>query len=260
MNNYFSIVIIVTLQCYSYFSAKQKRRQITSYVLHNLEYSEEEKKAINDLKITKSDTFSYYGTFDQDSLTGFVPFLQEIGDNTEHTIITIKNIIQKLSFKSRSDMIGGLQSQRDHVWITIRIRLRNDDFNIVRWHFDGFQNQSKYATVLKGPGTLLIDDGDTDSKNTFFESFTKYSKDRNTLEYRNELATILSNAKIVQLSNDQAVAFKTEGGKNDIKHACIHSEPPMNESRVFFSIMWGTKEEIDRIKNARQNQAHIPKK
>jgi len=64
----------------------------------------------------------------------------------------------------------------EHFWMAIRVTMPNNDYDIPRWHKDGNffpQNNnetstSKFVTVMKGPGTLLIKGGISYSKNYVF--------------------------------------------------------------------------------------------
>lgn len=142
----------------------------SSFKLFDIKYIKQEKNTIDNFKIDKMCHFSYYGKFDNNIILvnyydnmDLLTFITQIGNNNISDINIIITIIYKLLDK----VTKGYQNK--YVWFTIRISLPHDEYNIPRWHTDGFENLSKFITILKGSGTLLIDDKDTKSINTFFD-------------------------------------------------------------------------------------------
>jgi hypothetical protein len=217
----------------------------TSYKIFDIKYTEKEKQTINNFKINNEIVFSYYGKFDEKtllkgyyykkgtkSISNILNFISNIGNNKDKDIQIIKDIIYKLLDKVTKGY------NKDYIWLDIRITLPNKDFNIPRWHFDGFENQSKFVTLLQGLGTLFISDKDIKAKEIFFKIVDK--------EYK-VLANKLKDADIVQPNNNQGTIFLTGFPKNN-KLLAIHSEPNNDKSRFFISVMCGTKEEINKIR------------
>ena len=246
---------------------KYLQKKDVSYKIFDIKYTEKEKQIINNFKIDNEIFFTYHGKFnknillkgyydnnDKKSSIDILNFISNIGNNNDKDIQIIKNIIYKLLDK----VIKGLNGyNKDYIYFEINITQPNKDFNISRWHFDGFENQSKFVTLLKGPSTLFIDDKDIKSKKIYFEVTAKMLKEEENKikineilkideKYRKILAKKLKDAKIVQPNNNQGTIFLTDLPKNN-SLVGIHSEPVNNKPRFFISIMCGTKEEINKI-------------
>lgn len=228
-----------------------------------IKFTQTETEAISKLSITKKDYFDYYG--DLNSLD-FKNFFSKVGENDLKNIKVIEKIIKKVTRKvlSGASLEPKFGSGMDHFWMSVRVTMPNNLFDIPRWHYDGtyFSNideQAKFAMVLKGPGTLFIKKskkvmesfdkiqdklrkdllelnknliGSSDFK-TQFENQVKTDE-----KYRPIYAKELSKYKIKQLKNNQGVVFW--GGKNNNTRA-LHSEPKMDQPRIFISILPGTK-------------------
>jgi len=247
----------------------------TSYKIFDIKYTEKEKQTIDNFKINNQIFFSYYGIFNENTLMNgdyyknnirniinIIDFLYKIGNNTEKDIKIIKAIIYKLINKITKSY------DKNYIWLDIRSRLPNKEFDITRWHTDGFENQTKFITLLKGPSTLFIDDKDIKSKKTYFEIIDKIRKEINKFiekngvkigeldkinnKYRKVFDIKLKDAKIIQPNNNQGVIYKTDLPKNNNKLMGIHSEPINDKPRFFISVMCGTKEEINKIAEIRK--------
>lgn len=65
-------------------------------------------------------------------------------------------------------------------------------------------------------------------------------------KYRPIYAKAMSKFKILQLDNNQGLVF---WGGRDTRLCALHSEPKMDEPRLFISILPSTKENITEWKN-----------
>ena len=113
----------------------------------------------------------------------------------------------------------------EYFWISIRATMPNTDYDISRCHKDGkyfidSNNETpKFATVLKGPGTLFIKHsvktdkiykeinnqerkGRQSIKSGKFEDYIK-----NQNKYRPIYAKKLKKIKIIQIKNNEGVIF-----------------------------------------------------
>ena len=187
----------------------------------------EQQNCIEKFKITKSNTYNYCGP---NYLPNIKTFLKSLGDNTDDQI----HIIYKIIDQTIKTVLYGYK--REHFWLSIRVTTNNDRYNIPRWHTDGLffnskiPNQSKFVTVLKGPGTLLK------------ESTDEIKKMFNKKDDRSVVAEKLQDFPTIQLSNDQSLIFSV-GDDN----SAIHSEPRMDnmkEGRFFISILPYKEEDI----------------
>lgn len=145
----------------------------TNYFICDIKYTKKELAYLDNLKILKAKTFNYYGNInnlDDAKLNEFIKNITDCKEDCRDTII-FNNIIHKLSNKVCKAY------NTKHCWITIRATLPNSTFDTPRWHKDGIyffkensfnegenliplkkddKIQSKFITVLKGPGTLFI--------------------------------------------------------------------------------------------------------
>ena len=119
----------------------------------------------------------------------------------------------------------------------------HDFFNTPRWHTDGYYyapfngQQYKIACALKGPSTLFCQ-APTDIREKFNELQAKQSS-------RVMIAELLKDQPILQASTTQAMLFVV----GDFQSAAIHSEPPIDQARLFISILPGTHEQIQELYN-----------
>ena len=153
---------------------------------------------------------------------------------------------------------------KKHFWMDIRVTQPDHDFDIPRWHKDGNfflqgpieLHTSKFATVLKGPGTLLIK-GTKKVNQIYNENLIEQRKEyiptkdmkeqsiRINKKYRPILAKKLANEKVIQVKNTQGVIFFAG---NPREKAALHSEPPNDAPRLFISILPSTEANIKDLK------------
>lgn len=228
------------------------------YKMFPIKFTASESNAINNLSIKESNYFDYYGNLES---LDFKDFFSKVGENNLKNIKIIEKIIKKITNKVL------VSFDMDHFWISIRPSVPNNKFDIPRWHHDGayfsnIDNQAKFGFVLKGPGTLFIKKSKKviESYNKIHDKFRKELNEivdiklRNDLEFQRKInekyrpifAKELSKYKIRQVKNNQGVIFW--GGK-DINSKALHSEPKIDQHRLFISILPGTKEMIKEWKN-----------
>ena len=143
-----------------------------------------------------------------------------------------------------------------YFWLAIRISPPNKNFDIPRWHKDGpfwkgEPSSVKFITTLKGPGTLLIKS--TKKINNIYEKiledkFTEMRKYKTIQEkikiddnFRPILAKKFSKEKVIQAKNNDGILFYTGIPQ---QNAALHSEPKMDTSRIFISILPSSYENI----------------
>jgi hypothetical protein len=149
----------------------------------------------------------------------------------------------------------------NYFWLAIRISPPNNHFDIPRWHKDGtfFTGDNdngcfKFITTLKGPGTLLIKS--TKKINKIYgqileDKFTEMRKYKTIQEkikiddnFRPIFAKKFVKEKYIQAKNNDGILFYT-GFPHD--NAALHSEPKMDTSRIFISILPSSYENIKRF-------------
>ena len=133
---------------------------------------------------------------------------------------------------------------KKYCWLTIRVSTPNKFYDIPRWHIDGnyYKSdniQSKFILTLKGNSTLIINPNQKIRKD-FLNIHNKHE-----LEMRLLSNKIVSNEKIININTliNGVIIISTNH-----KLATIHSEPPIQENRIFLSILPLTKNELNELK------------
>ena len=228
--------------------------------IFDIDYSQDDLKAIDNLEISTFKSFDHFGKLD--TMIGLNDFLHLIGSNSVTTVNKIEKIIKNLISKVLSAY------KKDSYWLTIRVTLKEPFFDIPRWHQDyayrGFSPEdyaSKFVTVLKGPGTLAIKQ--TKEVDEVYNKINKaehtkilklinkkgmtnkekaeiYDKVNN--EFRPKYVKALSKFKVLQPTNNQGILFYAR--------TAIHSEPKKDVPRFFVSILPGTQANIEGLDNA----------
>lgn len=222
-----------------------------NYLTFDIAYTQNEIKYLNEINILTESIFDHIGHIDNlkyDKLSEFVVRNTDVSDSN-----IFNNILRKL--------INNVCKAYDtkYCWMTIRITLPNSIFDIPRWHKDGnfFSTnriQSKFITVLKGPGTLFIkkskkpDDIYNDNRDSIREEYKKllvngYSREIE-YKYQKVLAKKLKSIKSNYVKDLQGLIFLVGSDKNNVSRGLLHSEPKMDVPRIFISILPGSESEI----------------
>lgn len=213
--------------------------------LIDIDISPHEIKIFNNFNITVNKTYKNFGNLNnlEENIT---KFLTEIGTNSLNDIGVLKDFIIRLLYS----VLEGFE--KNSFWLDIRVTLPNDQWIVPRWHNDGKfyttqtvdQPNYKFIMTIKGPGTLFAT-CDEPTKKEFRElAFSLREHDPFNIEYREKMDKIIKKCMLFQAKQNQGAIFAT--GNPSI--AAIHSEPNMNESRIFISILPGTIEEINELK------------
>ena len=230
-----------------------------NYLTFDIKYTKKESNYLDNLNINKTITFDHYGNINNIDNQKLNDFLNNIGDNKNIEILS--KIVHKILTKITSAY------QTKFCWMTIRVTLPNNKFDIPRWHKDGsfFKNSekitSKFVTILKGPGTLFI------KKSKFmndiyykflmkkFEEYDKlnllnknkerqYYSEEIEKKYRELFINKFKDLKKNQLKTRDGLIFLTGTPKDKLKYGLLHSEPKKDVPRFFISILSGTESEI----------------
>jgi hypothetical protein len=244
---------------------KFKSKIITEYLdsnkydffIFDIDYTVNEQKIINDFEIKNPNNYGHYGSLED--IKDLKIYLTDIGSNTKTCI----NGMEKLIIRLIKKVLLGYKMK--YFWLAIRISSPNNHFDIPRWHKDGtfFTGDNdlgcfKFITTLKGPGTLLIKSTKKNNKiynEILEEQFTEMSKYKTIQEkikigdtFRPILAKKFSKEKYIQAKNNEGILFYT-GIPHD--NAALHSEPKMNTSRIFISILPSSYENIKDLQKRR---------
>lgn len=278
--NIYSLIMIKTSIIKKYLKEFPK-----NYLTFDIKYTKKESEYLDNFNITKWSTFNHYGNIDKLDDNKLDEFLTNIGNNQNI------NILNKIIHKLTNRITKAYQTK--YCWLTIRVTLPHDGFNIPRWHKDGRffksdRNQTKFVTVLKGPGTLFIKR--SKKVNEIYEKYRakKFNEYDNLKEktminndienkYRKILANKFSpkNFKHNQLGSRKGLIFLTGSPNDNLKNGLLHSEPCqskidklhpdikyMNEPcqstpRIFISILPGSESEILELQNKRFIRSNI---
>jgi len=136
--------------------------------------------------------------------------------------------------------------EAEAAWVTLRASLPTDEFNVPRWHVDGYYygsdegDQHKVVFTLKGASTPIADL--PENIRTDFNALSKVCRD-DTPEQRRILAALVEDHFVTSAARGQGSVFVV--GPD---HAAIHSEPPIHTARLFFSVMPGTSAQIEELR------------
>ena len=211
--------------------------QEKSYVFHPLDFSEDELKAFESIKLENATgPFEMYGKLEnlEEELK---LFFNDLCD--EETAFVTINAILRVTEK----ILTG--SQQTSAWFCIRPFCPNEDYRIPRWHCDGkyfnFHHPSnqriayKFAFVLKGAATLFADV--PNSEKLLINSLS--------LEDRLLADQIVRKYKIESPQIGELAIFRV----GDEEKGAVHSEPHITVDRLFISILPGSEEEIRELYN-----------
>ena len=188
---------------------------------------------------------NHYGDLD-----GYVEkvadFLKKFGNSSEDSLAAAQ-VVYKIIDNCLT------LSDFPEAWIAIRVFKKNKTYHEVRWHIDEslYKTDCKYSykltCVLKGASTLLCDVSD-ETRTEFFKIQANKSQQRQyhtTKSVRSRLADLLQGHTTYQAEFGQAIMFIM----GDKTIGAIHSEPAINEPRIFISIVPGSHDQIQELYN-----------
>ena len=216
-----------------------------SYKILKLKINNNIKKLLEQFNINNFSCFNHYDENKLLDLEKLKLFIKNIGNNSDKSINLLSKFIKNLLNNVCKEY------NKKYSWLTIRISKANDNFNIPRWHYDGYfyknevdKIQTKFLLTLKGPSTLVINPSEK-IKNKFMK-IKDNSKKWNDKEF---IKTRLKRNKIVK--NEKIKKIKSLiNGLISISKITIHSEPPIKKDRIFLSILPMTKEECEFMKTS----------
>ena len=239
---------------------KYLNNPIQNYKLVPIKYTKKEQNIIECLDINKYSLFNHYGNKSDIDNKKLNTFLDNLGSNKDQNLQILYKLIIKLLDKITKAF------NTNFIWLTIRISLPNNNFDLKRWHKDGpffvdppqRIDQYKFVSILKGPGTLFMKDSKQINEiyeNNILERRAEFEKtnveqsfdDEITLKYRKKLANKLKKFKYNQLKNDEGLIFRTGCYDTELDNGVLHSEPKIDSSRFFISILPGTEKEINEL-------------
>lgn len=235
------------------------QKSLKSFDLIDFAITNNEKQKIEFMNLNSQESFNYFGIYNYNKIKQMISkFIISLGNDE-----CISNTISKLLIKKIiSPFLKAME--KDSLWFTIRIQYSNNEYDIPRWHSDGYfynweelsqknEVQLKLAGTLIGPGTLFKIDNNN-MKNEYIRISTElHQKNKLRVDYdpkkrnreveissRKTIAESLKSYEEIQPKNDQVAIFSVG---NQFK-STIHSEPQIDTKRLFFSIVAGNIEEI----------------
>lgn len=249
---------ICLLECPNTLLSEQVRRSLTEltpdipFVIFDLALPQEDIDCFKKLKIKSTITYDSYDNYgDLAKLEcGLKVFLQSLSNENE-----ILEKASKLIMKIVTQTLIGCE--QESAWVSLRASTKTDEFDLPRWHTDGYfynpffaeQNKEQYKIVLalKGPGTLLYPQVLFNNlPSTIQKDFhlLSMSEEAFTKDNRMALAKMLDMSNAVSAKLNYATIFIVGAD-----YAAIHSEPLTHEDRFFLSILPGSKEQILELYN-----------
>ena len=210
-----------------------------SFAYYDLHLSENEKSAVNALKINKTDSYNNYANLNAlgPEVGEFIKTLG-LGKGNETNAKEVARLIVRLV----NEILQA--SGEETAWVAVRAFTPTSEYDVPRWHTDGYYFEPysgapyKFALTLKGPPTLFY----RLPNNKREEFYTLECKWTEQNDYnRQALADTLGQPKeIISIAQPYQGAVFIVGSNN----AAVHSEPPIKEERLFISILPGSKMQI----------------
>ena len=194
--------------------------------------------SLDHLTVSTGGTYNLFGTAET-LAADLKTFLGSIGNEDKTSAAAAEKIDTMVK-----DILKGFGAEAG--WITLRATLPTDEFDIPRWHQDGYfyapfeGDQRKAAVVLKGAPTLL-NDLPQSRLAAFNEASRKNPND--DAEKRLSVAAVLDETQTVTTPKGKGVVFIAGSPRG-----AVHSEPAMHEARLFLSVLPGTKEQIEELR------------
>jgi hypothetical protein len=208
-----------------------------SFAYYDLHLSEDEKSTVNALKINKTDSYNNYGNLNV--LESEVrEFVKALGKGNETDAKEVAGLIVRLV----NEILQA--SGRETAWVAVRAFTPTSEYDVPRWHTDGYYFEPysgdpyKFALTLKGPPTLFY--RLPDNKREEFYALWRKGTEQND-HNRQAFADMLGRSKeAISIAQPYQGAVFIVGSHN----AAVHSEPPIKEERLFISILPGSRTQI----------------
>ena len=201
--------------------------------------------------------FNHYGVIDKTLEHKLEAHFGRLEGNIEETIKTIARFVTRITEKMRADF------KQDAVWLTVRTSLPNTEFHIPRWHQDGdflsdqngnpLSEEYKLVFTLKGAQTRFAEIINTER----FEHYQTEEDANNTDLQNSTIDPVLYQEKELalrkNLMNTVQETFPAQDGQATIyrvggNQGKVHSEPEINESRIFMSVIVGSAVQITELR------------
>jgi hypothetical protein len=204
------------------------------FINFNLGLSDADKKLLQEIKFNNQGSYYSFGNF-YEIVPEVTALLKSLG-NSEH--------VSKRTAKIIYDIVIQVLSTLNHeaAWVSVRCFTKQDTYIMPRWHTDNEAEmvykiglKYKLTCTLKGPGTIFCNASEELKKQFNAIRNPSFITDPVT---RVKLYDLLKSSIIQTADPYQATLFLIGD------HAAIHSEPNINQDRLYLGILPGTKEQI----------------
>lgn len=227
-----------------------KEKNITSF---DVGLTPEEKRSISEVVIEKElPQFDYYGSAKEELIKELTTYLSRLGKNSEKVIADISKLVARVAETAIKDL------DKESAWVMVRVSLPNNDFNVPRWHtdgkyfspFDAKDKTYKLVMTVKGPPTRFGEKINSEkfeeltreiSRNYELNSDDTETFEREDFRIRKELNETIREANPPK--EGEAVYYLV--GDENIG---IHSEPKIDAPRIFMSIVVGSNDQVNKLK------------
>ena len=208
------------------------REQSRGYCSVGEVFSQEDLQKFDAIDIQKRAFFNYFGN--PSDLGGQLEdFLGEIGENSEEliawTAMKLKDLMRTIIEAS----------ERDVACFHLQAFVPTSDYDVPRWHMDGLYFRCpdsyltyKFALALKGPSTLFYPTSSA-SRQIVKEHYGD----------RELLSEIFSPSDAFSPATGEGIFFIG----SDWDKSAIHSEPPIHDQRLFFSMIPCDREQLKEL-------------
>lgn len=211
------------------------------YCFFDVGITDEDLILFDSLDIQTTNQFNQFGSLStlKDNIE---KYLYMIGSNEKKIITTIATCLTNITHLVMH------AAQRETAWISLRTSTQTAAYDMPRWHIDSYyfnpedQNDLhyKFVVTLIGNSTLFYP-VPHDQRYTFW---------KHTIE-REKIANLCNKNMIAHAQRGQGALFMMGG----VCQAAMHSEPPIDGNRLFFSIVPCNNQQLIELK--RRVQAFI---
>jgi hypothetical protein len=220
-----------------------------SLVVCDLSLSQEECDALSTLQIQQDKTFSFFGSIEDLDPTKIEEFLREVSGGEQAGSSIVSQLVSMLA-NNAVQLVGN-----DSAWVDLRAGSDPEPyFDIPRWHQDGTffspspqEGYYKFATALKGATTRFARIRDLDRYKILQAEYGRIVERLFGLDQKGEANTVrLELDSVVEEIDTKELrgAFFLVANEN----ACAHSEPIIDEPRLFMSVLPGTLDQIESLR------------
>jgi hypothetical protein len=128
---------------------------------------------------------------------------------------------------------------KENAWLMVLAFVPTDNYNIPRWHIDPFyflpeETPLKFIATLKGPSTLFYFLPEERRKE--FALLNPY--------HHENWRDVFDPSRVTQAKKGEGAFFIT----GNMDRGAVHSEPPIHEERIIFSVIPANEEELEMLR------------